>query len=332
MRTRLLSLLLLIGTTLSAQSITQSWFDSAPAVVNFKAVAVSSIDTALIGTGVTWNYGSLVSTGDFTVSNPEPGTLPSGSNFATADYVPYREEGNTTAAGFFEVSADSVYQIGLTESFNSIPSLGIFSDPRRFITLPANNGTTLVDSFRVDLDLNNGQLVFVQRGEHRMVVDGSGTLTTPAGTFQNVLRLRSQSNYQYLGLPPAPGASNTGVDRSFYWVSAAYPGVNLLTVQFIVEGSVVNSRASYADLDGVGIEQSNEAGIAVFPNPFNELLQVRNTLQGQVEVSLCDVSGRVVYRSNHTGDFQIPSAALPSGIYLLTVQSASGVVQRKLIK
>lgn len=332
MRTRLLSFLLLIGTTLSAQSITQSWFDSAPAVVNFKAVAATSIDTALTGSGVTWSYGSLTSTGDFTVSNPEPGTIPSGSNFSTADYVPYRQEGNTTAAGFYEVNADSVYQIGLTESFNSIPSLGTFTNPRRFLSLPATNGTSLIDSFRVDLNVNNGTLVFVQRGEHRMVVDGSGTLVTPAGTFQNVLRLRSQSNYRYSGLPPTPGSPTTGVDRNFYWVSAAYPGVNLLTVQFLTEGNTI-ARASYADLEDVGIDAANAAsGIAVFPNPFNELLQVRNALQGQVEVSLCDVSGRVVYRSNHTGDFQIPSADFPSGVYLLTVQSASGVVQRKLIK
>lgn len=101
------------------------------------------------------------------------------------------------------------------------------------------------------------------------------------------------------------------------------------------------STASFTQLGGVfaiysdfpnSIGDASANGFNVFPNPFNEVLNVRNAMNGNVQVVLSDISGRVVYSANHSGDFQISGAQLSSGMYLLTLNNGSEMVQRKLIK
>ena len=63
----------------------------------------------------------------------------------------------------------------------------------------------------------------------------------------------------------------------------------------------------------------DENGIFVFnfyPNPANDKIRIEG-LEGQVEVSICNVLGMVVKTAVVQGDTEIAIGDLPSGVYLL---------------
>jgi hypothetical protein len=87
--------------------------------------------------------------------------------------------------------------------------------------------------------------------------------------------------------------------------------------------------------------QQGQMQVQAIPNPFSHNLDLRFDLpvSGAVQASLTDITGRQVYHE-HFGDalpagthnFSISGAALPSGIYVLRVHSAQGVVSCRVVK
>ena len=93
-----------------------------------------------------------------------------------------------------------------------------------------------------------------------------------------------------------------------------------------------NPFASIAD-------NSQQLQFHAYPNPTNELLRVQLTLTSpqDVQIKLFDLQGNLVYQqqySNTVGqvNFPVDIQAFSSGIYVLQVQTANGIVQQKMIK
>lgn len=73
----------------------------------------------------------------------------------------------------------------------------------------------------------------------------------------------------------------------------------------------------------------------LFPNPAGDLVTVRlpdAADKGPFEVQCTDISGRTVYRTSvKSGEFSIPVAGLPTGLYLLQCSSDNQRYQAKLV-
>ncbi|PWH87086.1 T9SS type A sorting domain-containing protein [Brumimicrobium oceani] len=86
-------------------------------------------------------------------------------------------------------------------------------------------------------------------------------------------------------------------------------------------------------IDNVGLSSNEFAGISVYPNPVNEVLNISNE-NGLVEsVELVSTTGSVVYTSSvSASNFTVNTAELNAGIYFVNVRTANGVKTFKVVK
>lgn len=80
--------------------------------------------------------------------------------------------------------------------------------------------------------------------------------------------------------------------------------------------------------DNLGIENVNDANVAVYPNPVRDMLTVKGDNIQSVEI--IDVNGRTVLTSNREG--QLSMSDLAEGVYMVRVVSAAGVSTQKIVK
>jgi aminopeptidase N len=82
----------------------------------------------------------------------------------------------------------------------------------------------------------------------------------------------------------------------------------------------------------VSVSQLSAAAIKVFPNPAKDSWQVSG-LSGQVQVSLYNSNGQLVWSAKHTaGELIIPAGHLPTGQYEMVINDRSRKISRKLVK
>lgn len=136
-----------------------------------------------------------------------------------------------------------------------------------------------------------------------------------------------------------------------------FPAYNTATADTLCQGETVvfngqtiSASGTYADtlqaqnaIDSIitftvlvqnctGIEQLSSQTIRVFPNPFNHVLHVAviSEEEADMQLSVSDVSGRIIYDASHhieTGTARITIPASDSwsgGLYVLNITSASG--------
>lgn len=91
----------------------------------------------------------------------------------------------------------------------------------------------------------------------------------------------------------------------------------------------------YADLQN-GIHEVNMElpEVKLFPNPVNDLLQV-NCEKEMRSLAVFDLSGRMILNPSYASSFTrttVDVSELPSGIYLLEVQSGNMLIRRKFVR
>lgn len=90
---------------------------------------------------------------------------------------------------------------------------------------------------------------------------------------------------------------------------------------------------AYSPVPFAGVDESAAInapqGIRVFPNPVQETLFVE--LHEEAEVTLCEVSGRIVCSRHQVGGtVSIPVAHLRRGVYVLSVKTGRGIETQKI--
>ena len=128
--------------------------------------------------------------------------------------------------------------------------------------------------------------------------DGSETITIPAGTTAgDDMRIMIEA-----------------IDNIYYAISRPFK---------------FNGTLGVTDLD------ASTVGLYPNPNKGQFFLKANNVAQGNVKTSIFDTSGRMVYSQdqNHFGGNlnQSYNVKLPTGVYMVTVETASGTTTHKLV-
>jgi hypothetical protein len=100
-----------------------------------------------------------------------------------------------------------------------------------------------------------------------------------------------------------------------------------------VDSSGNKSAASSVavSLPVVGIKVTEEQPITVYPNPANNILNIKNAQVGTV-VNIYSISGQFVITNVINSDGTIDISSLQSGIYTLQLSNADATSVIKLIK
>jgi len=116
-------------------------------------------------------------------------------------------------------------------------------------------------------------------------------------------------------------------------------GFDVLRLKFRLESSdnafgFMNTPAYFAidNISGHGLEGLDEIEtltINVYPNPVQDILTVKGE---DGSLTLTDMSGKVQFSAEHSGESTINMTQLSNGIYFLKVENVTGVATKKIIK
>jgi ligand-binding sensor domain-containing protein len=83
----------------------------------------------------------------------------------------------------------------------------------------------------------------------------------------------------------------------------------------------------------VGIEEKTNANFFIYPNPASSTITIESKMYPMQSIKIVDVLGReVYYLQTQNNKTEIDISHLPSGIYILQLQSKSGIVSKKFVK
>lgn len=205
---------------------------------------------------------------------------------------------------------------------------GYFDPPINLFDLPLSYGVKQNSTYAGKYVLGTTELALT--GTVTTEVDGSGTIITPAGTFENVLRIHVQLT--------ETGLAGQQVDRYIYvsedyrfWIALHEE----ITVSLIGD---VNIQKWYA-VNPISLSQSSVAidtemtTLNLFPNPTEDILTINS--RNRIEtVQIFDAKGKLVATANLNGNtsHQMDVSNLNAGIYNVVTSSEGVFTTTKFIK
>lgn len=270
------------------------------------------------GTNVTWDF-----------SNMGAGTSSSltYSNASSPDYpdanILFSTQGSSN---YFDVQNDALTYYG----FSTTNASSVFTDGQDQVRVPMSYNDNYTDQFAGTYDAF-GQ-VFDRTGTLDVTADGYGTLSTPQGTYNDVLRIRlirtstDEMNGQTL---------SNNLDTIYFWYNETTPHPIMTYTINYVDGSEQGRFANYMD-DGDVILNTLEESINInaYPNPVSDIYNVE---ADRIIESLIvyDMKGQqVLTKSPNTKIFSIDLNELPNGQYFYELKDQKGIIvsRKKLIK
>lgn len=150
----------------------------------------------------------------------------------------------------------------------------------------------------------------------------------------------NQGPITLFGATPAGGSwSGTGVSGNLFDPQAAGAGSFVITYSYTDSIGCINTASDTVVVDlCAGLGESNPLGIALFPNPAGETVNIRfgNAVISNGVISLFNQGGQLVktIRINNMisgGQVEIPLNELSAGSYLLMLESMEGISRLPLM-
>lgn len=174
----------------------------------------------------------------------------------------------------------------------------------------------------------------------------SGPVYESANVEEGKMRIKFHAKTIGTGLTTKNGSAPShftiaGSDKVFYPATAEIIGHDILvystqvpdpvTVRYAFSNAVITNLMNSENLpavpfrtDGIILEindNSKSDGIEVFPNPFDTILNIKNSTK-VAQLELTDLSGKVVLKSVNPGKkgWSLNTTDIPSGLYILKIQ------------
>ena len=296
-------LVVAFGTTMSAlvaQPVVTA--DGAMPFLGFsytEITASSFVDDPQTGPDVVWDFSGL-----------EAGlqryiTWSAIPNQQQQDTWPNAEFLRSGGGGYFSVSPEGVYYHGTQHLLSQL----VYQDPELVVKFPMNFGDSWSDEW-AGTQTGNGTRV----GKRHALVSGYGTLLTPWGEVNDVLRVDMVDSLVIRIDPTAePYLLLDTVSQYFkdgyqWWLLEARN-----STQVFMGSPAQTLTVKYMDAFSTGLAgvvPSDQDGLVLFPNPVDDHLYVRIPVSSEnAIVEVLDATGRSVLRER-TGGTQDGEAVL----------------------
>lgn len=283
------------------------------------------------GASQTWNL-AMTSSGSSSSTGVTPSSTPYAANFPTASVC-----FGTGPYTYYKTSSSAWQMNGMVNGSGTVLAYSDLEDMMRF---PFTFGNSYTDTWSTTFV--QATYTYYRVGTTTVTADGWGTLTTPAGTFSNVLRVHFVQTYQdSTNIMSTPYVIDY-VNDEYMWylngnhnpIAAVYdltatPGGNF-TGGFYIQ-NVVSGIDNYAGV----------TSLSLFPSVATEQINFSYTLNGtsEVTISIMDANGRSVmeipqvqvYEGENT--YTIDVAELPAGNYYASISydNALPVVRKFMV-
>lgn len=296
----------------------------------------------------TWDFSMLVADED-----PYFFSVDLAANSAFADSFPeatlFSDLGEDSVAFFVRASSNALEILGSIAAFQDEETMEVdtfilkYSDPQTIISYPFGVNSSVDDTYKFGFDLfglgsNSSTGTQTQEGS------GYGTLTTPAGTFENVLRMKTTTveidSLDFAGLFTTV---TTTYSTQYTW---HLPGEFNILMTWSRDssfddtfGASVDTTVSYGlvtSSTSISKTLASEISLGLYPSPMinNLTLDFELAESDLVSVSLFDLSGKRIIAlpreryGQGTNTIQLPVVDLSSGTYFISME----VGDKRLIK
>ncbi len=287
------------------------------------------------GANQTWNL-SAMGTGTLNVySGVTVASTPYAVNFPAANVALTSTVSSQYI--YYKTSSTALQLEGLAVNSGTTSVKFIYSNPEDFLHFPFSYNNTYTDPWQTTFSTGGSQ--FLRRGNTTVTADGYGTVTTPAGTFSNVMRIHfvqiysDSTNISGFG----PYVINYNNDEYIWYLNNNhYPLATVSTLS--TTSSFTNSVSQNGTyLTGIiaGIESPSQyiSAVNLFPNPasLSANLSISLTENKQVSIQVVNILGSEVGKSivsegmQGKNDYKLEVSNLSEGVYFAQI-SLNGVL------
>lgn len=297
------------------------------------------------GTNQNWNFTNFVADENSGIMFTSPSNAPASwsSNFPNATYVSYSPY--DTNATYFRSGTNGFYIDGFYDGrAGAFPGLLDFNPDQLIIPTPFTYNSTRTHRARFVLYTTNSgyDIEFVQGINQNLSGDAYGTLTTPAGTFSNTLRIKDfqfiddsilvdffgTGNYQ---LYQAEGPKDTAI--TYRWFQHA-PQTLLFEIEERINGATpsgIADKASFWSTTPSPLSAktiNTEKSVAVYPNPANNSQYITfnlNNIQAS-NIAIYNAAGQMVKNAKINGSTMLmfDTVLFESGMYFYHLTNSQG--------
>jgi len=294
-------------------------------VYQIQEVNKTGISPGSFGANQTWDFSNVTSTTSYNLNIVDATTTPETANFPNANIATLK---NTTGSyRYFSARTDSLSYNG-----NSGSSVLSYQNPEVYFTYPFTYNDSIHDDFYAAASS------FMKGGETTIKADAYGTIITPIGTFNNVLRIKTEK----YSLDTSKGAF--GLPDIYYhydmviyeWFDgfSKYPIFSIASYEeqnYGFSDTIVNYLMN--PVTGNNINYS-EISVNIYPNPSNGIFTINFPVKNndKTKVTILNINGQKIndiYINDCSKNIDISEQ--PKGIYLLKIENGINSVYRKLI-
>ncbi len=289
----------------------------------------STINPGGAGAGANWNFATII-THSSVVSNYSAMTVSDPSypnaNIAVAS--------STSNISYISSTSSQLNNYGGNIMIGTVGGALYYTSPAVNAVYPMNLNTTTTSITGGSINALSFPGTFT--GLNTILVDGSGTLTLPSGTYTNVLRVVSTQTVNFnLGL--ATGTL-TQKNYDYYSIGTKAPMLTISTSTAVTSLSPLpTSQTVVTRLDPsianptVGVQENKmaNANVLVFPNPASNSVSFSSNSDESFQVMLFDITGKLIQNYPMTdGKLKVDVSNLNSGLYLYKLVNS----QQELVK
>lgn len=213
------------------------------------------------GANQTWNLSAMTGTSVTSTSYVAPSSTPSGSSFPNSN-IAWSIPSSTVS--YYKTSSTALQYYGIA-SGSLIMS---YSNPEDVLHYPFTYNNTYSDSWYTVFF--NGAYTFYRRGTTNVTADGYGTLITPAGNYNDVLRVHLVQSYRDSAYIGGPYIINYHNDEYRWYKEGTHIQIaNVYTIT--IPGLSTTTGASYLVSNSAIDQPTVPANVSLFyPNPASD--------------------------------------------------------------
>lgn len=344
--------------------LTRSNFPSIGDTTIFYRADSTPVNEQSAGTNQTWDFtNDLTLTGDSTVQiYRDPNNVPGAGAFPNANMVSEIAGPGGGIKTFIEANNNQIEILGEVIPTSQVTYELNYDDNLKQFDYPLQYNDSFYDPYKGkdSVQVGGGTSIKILKGYNAMKYDGSGSIQTDSGTFNNAIRIKNDIKRKDSTVTIVSGASTSQVTinetTSYIWFDKNNPSFPVLRISYVrneVRTQVTNT-VNYRKIVDVtkplmdGPDSSQSSNIKsespvqktmTFPNPASSEFNVVFSIKAKTNLSLVilNTKGQQVAKQEFgrvaSGNFhhRFNTEALQAGNYILQIRTDEGVKTRKFV-
>lgn len=307
------------------------------------------VDPGSAGANQTWDLSGMVPDIVSTNTFLAPSGLPGSDSFTGATHGVYTPiDGTDVIYGYLSFDNNQLEDLGYYATGPELDMLYYYPNPKTLLVFPLEFNNSFSDTYQSEVEIQDesGTMLSVETGTIDALVDGYGTLITPEGTYEDVLRIqynREGTTVVSLAGNQLFSSETTSTEYQYYKSGYPIPLASVRTTVITAMGNVVEDSQSGGYFIGLNVglaeNESPFNSVQVYPMPASTHIELQlNAKAGaKTDFTLLSNTGKTVHLWNRHvlneghNQLRLELPQLAAGIYLLQINTPQGMYTERVV-